>query len=414
MPNHNPVGLISSCSTPILRNSIKYNEIINEDMYKTNLSNSWRWESLPLPEELEPLLSTDIRRKQQEASNLSLDPDRLTFHLRKNLDELALMSLHPDAPSTVEHSYSVIPWVMSSYFGGLAAHRLISKLNLPKLNRTFIPPNSGLIQVKVWRESYLFYNPRGRTLLYGHPNGQFTGAICTGYNGRMSLVEQYYDTFHKRTNYQSANCEPWLWFLSKPIQMDVSVAGSSGAPYRIPFDSLNQEKLKEIWAMVNCRSMANMSTNFFVNSLNHYKMQEKGESSERFFKENCSRCPIKCLMKNNLTPPDEAVIVPDLSRQWLTQPVPVDDLTPLDPIMRWRRNRDVVDDIEWDLYVNQPRHRDSLPINLVNLHMQRLAPKNKEDGANYSSSSALHTLANIPGDLGSSEFRLLNSYPMSV
>ena len=119
-------------------------------------------------------------------------------------------------------------------------------------------------------------------------------------------------------------------------------------------------------------------------------------------------------MKNNLTPPDEAVVVPDLSRQWLTRPIPVDDLAPLDPIMGWRRDRDTINNTEWDLYVNKPRHRDSLPIDLVNLHMQRLAPENKEDGAMYSSSSALHPLAHIPGEPNSSEFHLLNNYPMSV
>ena len=121
-------------------------------------------------------------------------------------------------------------------------------------------------------------------------------------------------------------------------------------------------------------------------------------------------------MKNTLTAPGDPdkIVVPDLSRQWLTRPIPVDDLAPLDPIMSWRRNRDVVNDIEWDLYVNKPRHRDSLPIDLVNLHMQRLAPENKEYGGHYSSSSALHALANIPGEVDNSEFHLLNNYPMSV
>ena len=101
MPNHNPVGLISSCTTPILRNDVEYSEIVNEDMYKTNLINSWRWESLPMPEEIRPLLQSELSRKIRQAEQDNLDPDRLIFHLRKNLDDLVLMALHPDAPSTV-------------------------------------------------------------------------------------------------------------------------------------------------------------------------------------------------------------------------------------------------------------------------------------------------------------------------
>ena len=119
-------------------------------------------------------------------------------------------------------------------------------------------------------------------------------------------------------------------------------------------------------------------------------------------------------MKNNLTPPDEAVVVPDLSRQWLTQPIPVDDLVKLDPIMNWRLDPEFIDSREWDFYANKPSRRDSLPEELIEEHMERLAPIHKEEASHFSSSSALHSLARIPGEVDSSEFHLLNAYPMSV
>ena len=166
--------------------------------------------------------------------------------------------------------------------------------------------------------------------------------------------------------------------------------------------------------MSNCRSLSNFSTNFYSNSLGRYAQEDTGKQTDAFFKQNCSRCPMKCLMKNELTPPDDRVVIPDLSRQWLTQPTDTAEFEKLEPAMEWRIAKHQLNDFEWDVYAEKPRNINrradcTLADETIALHGRSDRELHPPHGAD--SGSAIHALAQI-NDLP--EFLTLNTHPMSV
>ena len=276
-----------------------------------------------------------LRQASKQIEELGIDITTLEYYvLKKMSDRLEVYLAHPDITDAVDATYMEVPWKIDSFMEGDQARQIINLLGVPKLNRAFNDKNSGKIRVRIWRKSVVT-SVLGNTKVYFHPNGGASGSACFGYQGPQDSINAIYDIFSKQMNLHSPNMSTGGWLMAEPTRIEISVAASSGRPYRFDFDELKPELAHKIWTMAHCHTFHNRSQ-LFRNRTMAQASDNLASSQEDMFRNKCTRCVMKCAMRNTAKEEQSTPFLPQINGTWLNADSAKKELAELNPNI-WRQ-----------------------------------------------------------------------------